>query len=168
MPGYVIHIATAQEYLKKHRKEYSIDFINGTIAPDLTNDKQKTHYGKSPAYTSLNAFATSNKIDTDYNKGFFLHLVTDYLFYNKYLEKIEKPQLYYDYDFTNKSLKEKYNVELLEEIEDKVFFKNGKPQILTFELACKVIDEISEMDLDEIYNEAKRNNNKWNKYKKLV
>lgn len=55
MPGYVIHIATAQEYLKKHRKEYSIDFINGTIAPDLTNDKQKTHYGKSPAYTSLNA-----------------------------------------------------------------------------------------------------------------
>ena len=65
-------------------------------------------------------------------------------------------------------MKDKYNVELLEEIEDKVFLKNGKPQILTFELACKVIDEISETDLDEIYNEAKRNDNKWNKYKKLV
>ena len=65
-------------------------------------------------------------------------------------------------------MKEKYNVELLEEIKDKVFFETGKPQILTFELACKVIDEISEMDLDEIYNEAKRNDNKWNKYKKLV
>lgn len=168
MPGYVIHIATAQEYLKKHEKEYSIDFIRGTIKPDLTDDKSKTHYGKSPAYTSLNAFANNNKIDTDFNKGFFLHLVTDYLFYNKYLEKLEKPQLYYDYDFTNKHLKEKYNVELLEEIKDKVFFETGKPQILTFELACKVIDEISAMDLDEIYNEAKRNDNKWNKYKKLV
>ena len=29
MPGYVIHIATAQEYLKKHEKEYCIDWHDG-------------------------------------------------------------------------------------------------------------------------------------------
>ena len=168
MPGYVIHIATAQEYLKKHEKEYSIDFIKGTIAPDLTDDKQKTHYGKSPAYTSLNTYVKLNKIDTDFNKGFFLHLITDYLFYNKYLEKIEKPQLYYDYDFTNGDLVKKYDVKLLKEIESKVFFENGIPQILTLDLASKVIDEVSELNLEQVYEEAKNNSNKWNKYKKLV
>lgn len=168
MPGYVIHIATAQEYLKKHEKEYSIDFIKGTIAPDLTDDKQKTHYGKSPAYTSLNNYVKLNKIDTDFNKGFFLHLITDYLFYNKYLEKIEKPQLYYDYDFTNGDLVKKYDVKLLKEIESKVFFENGIPQILTLDLASKVIDEVSELNLEQVYEEAKNNSNKWNKYKKLV
>lgn len=168
MPGYVIHIATAQEYLKKQKKEYSIDFIKGTIAPDLTDDKQKTHYGKSPAYTSLNNYVKLNKIDTDFNKGFFLHLITDYLFYNKYLEKIEKPQLYYDYDFTNGDLVEKYDVKLLKEIESKVFFENGIPKILTLDLASKVIDEVSELNLEQVYEEAKNNSNKWNKYKKLV
>ena len=54
MPGYVIHIAIAQEYLKKHlKKEEKEEFINGVIAPDLTKIKSETHYGKSPAYTNL-------------------------------------------------------------------------------------------------------------------
>ena len=53
MPGYIIHIATAQEYLRKHKKEFSEEFIEGTIAPDFTNDKSKTHYGKSPDRKSV-------------------------------------------------------------------------------------------------------------------
>ena len=64
--------------------------IQGTISPDLTKDKSKTHYGKSPAYTNLKEFITNNNIDTDYKLDIFLHLITDYLFYNKYLEKIKK------------------------------------------------------------------------------
>ena len=47
MPGYVVHIAIAQEYLKKHNMKYSKDFIMGSVAPDFTSDKSKTHYGKS-------------------------------------------------------------------------------------------------------------------------
>ena len=39
-------------YLRKHNKEYNRDFILGSVLPDLTKDKSKTHYGKSPASVS--------------------------------------------------------------------------------------------------------------------
>jgi len=126
MPGYVVHIAIAQEYLKKHQKEFSQDFILGSIEPDFTTDKSKSHYGKSPAYTNLSTFLKSNKINSDFQQGYFLHLVTDYLFYNYYVENFRKPQIYDDYDFTNEDLIQKYNVNLPEKVKDKVFFKKRK------------------------------------------
>lgn len=47
MAGYVIHIAVAQEYLRKcKKKEENIEkFINGVIYPDSVQDKSLTHYG---------------------------------------------------------------------------------------------------------------------------
>ena len=108
MPGFVIHIAIGQEYLRKHNLNYSKEFIKGIVAPDFTSDKSKTHYGKSPRYTNLKKFLDNNKIDTDYNKGFFLHLITDYLFYNYYVTKIGKDGLYNDYDLTNKDIIQKF------------------------------------------------------------
>ena len=105
MPGYVVHIVIAQEYLKKHcDKEQKEEFINGVIAPDLEEVKSKTHYGKSPAYTNLLEFLKSNEIESSFKRGYFLHLVTDYLFYNYYLTDFSKPQIYDDYDFTNEFL----------------------------------------------------------------
>ena len=168
MPGYIVHIATAKEYLRKKNKKIEENFIQGAIAPDLTDDKSKTHYGKSPAYTNLKKFLDNNKIDTDFNKGFFLHLVTDYLFYNYYLERLEKPQIYNDYDYTNKTIIEKYNLTIPKNVKDKVFFKEGIPKILTLELAYKVIEKISSMDLEKIKQEVLDNNPKWNTYKNIV
>ena len=168
MPGYVIHIAIAQEYLRKNKMNYSEEFIKGAIAPDLTDKKSETHYGKSPAYTNLNNFLMKNKLDSDYMKGFFLHLIVDYLFYNKYLYKLEKPQIYYDYDYTNKELIEKYNVKLLDCIKPYVCYKEGEPKILTIDLACCIIDEISELNIEQVQDEVKNNNSRWNYYKNLV
>lgn len=168
MPGYVIHIAIAQEYLRKNKKEYSEDFIKGTIAPDMIKPKSESHYGKSPAYTELNKFLLNNKLDSDYIKGYFLHLVADYLFYNKYLDRIEKDQIHNDYDCINKELIEKYNIKILDSIKDKVYYKNDEPKIVTLELACRVIDEISELDLKQVEEEARNDNDKWKQYKKLV
>lgn len=168
MPGYIVHIAIGQEYLRKHRMRYSEEFIKGTIAPDLTDDKSKTHYGKSPAYTNLKNFLSENKIDTEYMQGYFLHLIADYLFYNKYLDKIEKPQIYNDYDMTNQKLIDKYNLKVIKEVKDKISFIKGTPKILTLDLANKVIDEISSMDIEKIKKEVKEDNENWNKYKKLV
>ncbi len=168
MPGYVIHLAIAQEYLKKHNKAYNINFIYGNIDPDLTEDKSKTHYGKSPSYVDLGKFLSENELDTEYNQGFFLHLVSDYLFYNKYLEILEKPQIYFDYDYTNKSIIDKYKVILPEKIKNKIFFKKGIPKNFTFKFACKIIDEISNLDLNQIKQEIDEKNIKWYKYKKLV
>ena len=168
MPGYVIHLAVTQEYLRKNNKKKTDDFMLGSVEPDFTTDKSKTHYGKSPAYTNLKKYLESNKIDNDFNQGYFLHLVTDYLFYNYYLDEIRKPQIYEDYDMTNKFLIEKYKIDLPRKVEDKVFFKEGIPQILTLELACKVIDEISEYKLEEIEKEVIENVEKWSFYKRLV
>jgi len=139
MPGYVIHIAIANEYIKKHKKiEVYEEFIKGNISPDLTTDKSKTHYAKSPAYTNLKNFLDNNKIDNSFNRGKFLHLVTDYLFYNYYLDYYSKKEMYHDYDVLNKCLIERYKLILPEEIKDKVFFIEDKTNILTYELLLKL------------------------------
>ena len=163
MPGYVIHIATAQEYLKKHNSVENVDeFIKGVIYPDSTSDKSTTHYGISSGYSNIGKFLESNKIDTSFNRGYFLHLITDYLFYNYYLDKFSK-DIYNDYDIINARLIEKYNVNLPIEVKDRVFFKHGETKVLNYNLACKVIDEISNLDIDIIAKES--NEKKWNTYK---
>ena len=168
MAGYVIHIAVAEGYLKKHREKYSRDFILGAVMPDLAKDKSKTHYGKSPAYTNLKKFILSNNLDSDLNKGKFIHLITDYLFYNHYLDKFTKEELHNDYDLSNRKIIEKYNVKLLDEIKDNVFYKEGEMKILSFPLIFKVIDEISSLNLEDVKKEVLEDNTKWNYYKNIV
>ena len=168
MPSYVVHLATAQEYFRKHNREFSQEFMLGSIEPDFTTDKSKTHYGKSPAYTNLRNYLESNKIDTDFNQGYFLHLVTDYLFYNYYLDELKKPEIFDDYDIISKPIIEKYNVVLPQKVKEITTFKTGKTKILSLELAYKVIDEVSDLTLEEIEKEVMNNLDKWNYYKRLV
>ncbi len=167
MPGFVIHTAIAQEYLRKNNLNYNKDFIRGNLLPDFTSNKAETHYGKTPAFTSLKEFLKYNKIHNNINKGKFLHLISDYLFYNYYLDTYTKEILHNDYDTINKILIEKYNVKLLDEVKEKVFFIDEKPKILNFNLACKVIDEISDLNIFEVEKEVKENNKKWFYYKKI-
>lgn len=169
MPGFVIHTAIGQEYYKKHKNiENYNDFIRGNILPDLTKNKSETHYGKSPAYTNLKKFLENNKINTSLNQGIFLHLIADYLFYNHYLDRISKEILHNDYDLINKLLIEKYDVKLTDEIKSNVFFKSGSPEILTLDLAIKVIEDISDLDMYEVEKEVWNDSEKWNTYKNLV
>ena len=107
-----------------------------------------------------------NTLDSDLNKGYLLHLVTDYLFYNKYLEFFSK-DIYNDYDVTNKELIDKYNVTILDTIKDKVFFKDGDTKVMSIDLAKKVIDEVSELNLEEIINEINNDDPKWKTFKTL-
>ena len=164
MAGYVIHLAVAEEYLKKHNniKEDYNEFIKGVIYPDSVTDKSLTHYGIKSSKVILRDFLQENEIKNSYMRGYFLHLVTDYLFYNKYLEKFSK-DIYNDYDILNKDLIEKYNIKLPKEIIDSVFYKKGQTKILSMELAIKVIDEISDLDLNVIEKEIRENPNdeKW-------
>lgn len=156
MPGYVIHIATANEYIRKHKDEIKNkeDFFKGCIAPDETDKENKkvTHYGNGSDQVELRKYLQSNNLDSDYQKGYFLHLITDYIFYNKLLECISK-KIYNDYDILNDYLIKKYDVKLLEEIKDKVFYTDGQTEILSKELAEKIIDVASETSLEEVKNE---------------
>ena len=168
MPGYIIHIAIATQYLKKHKEKYDEDFILGSISPDLTDNKSLTHFGKSPAYTNLKGFLLENTLNTNLSRGHFLHLISDYLFYNSYLEKLSKPQIYDDYDCTNKNLIQKYKLIVPNIIKDKIFFKEGQPQIINFPLLYKLIDEISNLNLEDVVSEVLNNKVKWKKYKNLI
>ena len=132
MAGYVIHLAIAEEYLKKHKdvKEDYDEFIKGVIYPDSVTDKSLTHYGIKSSKVILKDFLQDNEINNSYMRGYFLHLITDYLFYNKYLEEFTK-DIYNDYDILNKKLIEKYNVVLPENIQNNVFYEDGETKILT-------------------------------------
>lgn len=171
MAGYVIHLAVAEEYLRKHRdiKENYKEFIEGVIYPDSVSDKSLTHYGSKSSKVILKDFLKENKLEDSYKRGYFLHLVTDYLFYNKYLDIFTK-DIYNDYDILNKFLIEKYNVKIPIKVQDKVFSKEGETKILTKELAEKVIDEISALDLKQIEKEIKENPNdeKWLKFNEKI
>lgn len=158
MAGYVIHLAIAEEYLKnnKGRKENNKEFIEGVIFPDSVKDKAQTHYGAKSSKVNLYKFLKENKIDNSFTRGYFLHLLTDYLFYNKYITCFSS-DIYNDYDILNLSLINKYNVNLPEKIEDKVFFKKGKLKILSHDIVEKLIKNISSMNLDSIKNDIYKN-----------
>lgn len=168
MAGYVIHLAVAESYIKKHEddiKDYN-RFIEGVIFPDSVSDKSITHYGEKSSKTDLKAFLEDNKINNDYNKGYFLHLVTDYIFYNKLLKYFSK-DIYNDYDILNEKLQKKFNVTLPENIKDKVFYKEGKTKVLKLENIIKFIEDVSDYKLDEIKERILDNDNYWLEIKEL-
>lgn len=172
MPGYVMHLAVAEEYLRKQKKvkENYNDFIEGVIFPDSVTDKSLTHYGQKSSLANLYNFLKENDLKDSFKRGYFLHLLTDYLFYNKYLDRCSK-DIYNDYDILNRKLIEKYKVKLPEKIKKYVFFKDDldglQLKILTYALACKLIDDISNMQLDDIAKDVLENPEKWTKFKTL-
>lgn len=165
MPGFVIHLSIANKYLETNHIENSQDFYKGIIAPDLTDDKTKTHYGNGSSETNLKKYLSVNEIKTSFDKGYFLHLITDYLFYNKFLKAFSK-DIYNDYDILNKYLIEKYRVVLPEEVKNEVFFKEGKLKLLDKRAIVTFIDSFSKINLLEVEKEVEEDNSngKWNTY----
>lgn len=173
MPGFVIHLATAEQYIKKHSGEIKNknEFLKGAVAPDMTTKENKgiTHYGNDSAQIFLRKFLYEREIESDYDKGYFLHLVTDYIFYNKLLTHISK-EIYNDYDILNQYLMEKYEVELLEEVKYTVFFKDGKLKIVSKELVEQAIELASDNSLSKIKEEIMTSeyNEKWDEIRPLI
>ena len=170
MAGFVIHLAVAQEYLRNNRqiKENEQQFLFGSVQPDFIMPKTASHYGKSPAYTDLKKFLELNETNTSLDKGRFIHLITDYLFYNHYIGHVPKEELHNDYDLINKQIVEKYRVKIIDEVKDKIYYKEGTPKYLTYETACKFINEVSKIDLEKAKKEILKGNKKWNVYRKNI
>lgn len=168
MAGYVIHLAVAETYIKKHPEDINDynKFIDGVIFPDKVSDKSITHYGEKSSKVNLKWFLEENEIDNDYNKGYFLHLVTDYIFYNKFLNCFSK-DIYNDYDILNKKLQEKFEVKISENIKEKIFYKEGKTKILQLESIIKFIEEVSDYKLNEIKERVLKNDKYWLEFRKL-
>ena len=162
MPGLTIHIAIAKQYIAKHKKEIKNEeeFIKGVIAPDLSEDKNQSHYGNWEDYkerTNINEFLKNPKVDMrqDYWKGFFIHLLTDHYFYSKNFKRENeeisknKDKFYNDYDYLNKALREKYKIEPLENIKKYMDIYDGEPKYLKQDKIIEFIEEISNMDIQE-------------------
>ena len=123
MPGYVIHLAVAEKNAKLSNVVNKEEFMRGVIAPDLLKSVGiDAHYGNS-SNPNLKMFLQKHDLKKDYNKGYFLHLVTDYLFYNKLLGKWA-PQIYDDYNVLNPILIKKYNIQLPNELQNCVKFED--------------------------------------------
>lgn len=162
MPGYVIHIAIANEYLRKHKNsEDKKEFIKGVIYPDSVDNKSLTHYGKNSSHTNLYDFLCKNNIDNSFYRGYFLHLYTDYLFYNELVKNPTKA-IYNDYDILNEFLIEKYKVVVPDKVKDII----KKPKHMHFkylseDIIIDFIDKVSEKNLNDVRTEILDNVEKW-------
>jgi hypothetical protein len=156
MPSFQMHLAVAKLYTQKNKGEITneLDFFNGSVAPDLTDNKMKTHYSLAPMGDELLP-NIKNKVDitqlfklpldNDFEKGVFLHLLTDYIFYNYYFsreflsatthEKFSK-DLYASYDHTTEWLESTYDTADLptsytQQMKQSIIdLQTGRPEIL--------------------------------------
>lgn len=154
MAGYIIHLAVGKEYAKNNRIEDIEEFERGIIAPDLIgeNDKEKSHYGPSSSKPGLNKFLEVRGISNDYDEGYFIHLLTDFLFYNKFLKEWNS-EIYEDYDKLNERLIKKYNIKIPSEIQKTVDFKSGKVSVLDEEELYKFITYVGKINVRKIIEE---------------
>jgi len=188
MPSFNIHLAVAIKYCEKNNIKNREDFFYGSIAPDLVKDKSVTHYTGFNDNTNLkkylyekvrlNEYLKKENVDSDYKIGKFLHLVTDYIFFNelfeeKYIENITYREfvqdLYYSYNITNKYLEKKYDIHSLnldkimnDNIKDALKNKNvdntvGK-NILPVEKLEEFIEKISNINIEKYIEKIKKEN----------
>ena len=132
MPSFNIHLAVAVKYCENNKIDDKELFFRGSIDPDLVKDKSISHYTgmRDERFlrqyvfekVRLNEFLKENKVETDYEKGIFLHLATDFIFYqeflsDEYLAGVDYDgmiqDLYYSYRISNPYLEEKYNIHAL-------------------------------------------------------
>lgn len=100
MPGFVIHMAAAKEYLELlgiTDKKYINDYIIGTVAPDIVsgNQKKESHFWSDFSFTQFvrkpDVDAFYKKYETRLNEPYFLgyyhHLLMDLRFLELYWTK---------------------------------------------------------------------------------
>ena len=170
-----MHMSCAYQYLKHNSSEETEDFIKGTIAPDLSNNKLLSHFGCEEEAKTVKQMLTYKidivkaakniKLNCSYNKAYFLHLLCDDLFYNFIyspnfeeigIDKI-KQYLYNDYDTTTFYLINKYKINLPKEVCAIAKMREGESKILPHKVADLFINHISKINLLDAHNQIIKN-----------
>ncbi len=149
MPGYTIHLAIASEYMKHNKVEDEADFIRGVIIPDLLKTST-SHFGIKENKLDFDELKRCIDINSSYGRGYYLHLITDYLFYYKFISSMALDR-YSDYDILNPFLIAKYSLKIPAEIKDLIKFKEGVPKILTESSTSDFIERTSKINLEEYF-----------------
>lgn len=130
MASSAIHLAVAKKYYERNNIYDYDNFIAGSLYPDAADDKNQAHYTDSNRGTNnvsylqskvnLYSFLKGRKELNDFELGWFLHLVTDYLFFDECFSKeyllensYEKfrEDLYFAYNCLEKYVSDKYNID---------------------------------------------------------
>lgn len=182
MASLMIHQVVGEEYCKRHNVASEYMFLNGNLIPDLVKDKKPTHFSarcRNRTYTesienkvNLQAFCEEMDIESSFNKGFFLHLITDQLFFYKYLlsnpkyREIEYENqlyiqeiLYRDYHRNNKYLMQKHPGTVLSLLPDYAKVTRDDVdamEILSNEAIDELIDMCASVDLEKAYAAIKQ------------
>lgn len=188
MASFNIHLAIAKRYIEKVALANTKEFYEGIIEPDLAEDKKMSHYsgnqnkGDLLKYlenkVQLNLFLKNNDISSSYQKGVFLHLITDYLFFNnffdnEYLKNISYEEfmkdLYYSYDLVNEYLEDNYNVDCMNFVvkikdmiekdkEEKNSNNEKRDNILPIDKIDKFIEYVSNVSIEDYRNKILKAN----------
>ena len=180
MASLAMHMAIAQEYCKKHNNVNFTEFLRGSLQPDLEQDKNKSHYTQHAKIKTIKDFVeykvglaeyvNDHKLTNDYEMGEFLHMLTDYLFYNFLCntELFKKSGLndlqqtgqavYKDYDKVSLIVQKKYklNLEFLPEFARTVL--DEKPKLMHEKDITDFIDYCINLDLTKEYEKIKSDN----------
>ena len=181
MASLMLHMAIGGKYCEINKIESPIEFVSGNLAPDILSNKDDSHYlsGYYPsAYreaimnrVNLFEFCKCNQLITDYNRGYFLHLVTDYVFYTQYLKNLEtykslsdipddemKILMYLEYDkiayYLVNNYSEYVNPEMLPPLAGRV--DENPMEIFSPDGIDKFINFCINIDLDDLYNRIKK------------
>ncbi len=177
MPSLDIHIAIARKYLQMYSDVKDVtSFIKGTLAPDLAVNRSASHYAitiQGPVTTlkilnnkvDLKAYLQDKSVANDYEKGYFLHLLTDYLFFTTFfsqdlLQNMAYPDfkknLYYSYNLLQNHLQTNYDIDY------HPFAKEAEERIITSQVNANYYGEkrkniIPPAKLDEFINHILQN-----------
>ncbi len=190
MPSIDIHLAIGKRYIEKNNVKNKEEFLKGIVAPDFAEEKLISHYSTNKASddnmiervkdkVDIIAFLNKNKVETDYEKGVFLHLYTDKMFFEKFFStKFLKnttlkefcENLYCSYQETNAYLEKKYNIQFTQEDREKIAanIKNSRMRndlsqeiigknIINIKKLEKFIEKMADVNINECVNELKAN-----------
>lgn len=177
MASPVIHLAIAKKYLENKK---GLDYRNvmaGTLYPDAADDNDKTHYtdvnrgsdNVSHVRGKVNLYEFLKEHDDldDFEVGWFLHLVTDYLFFEEcfteeYLQSNSYEDfckdLYFAYNCLNRYIPEKYQITMEDYQDYPSEYYEGIPYedcILPKEMIDDFIKRVSVIDVDDYIKKIK-------------
>lgn len=180
MPSLMIHLLVGEKFCDKNKIKNKEEFLKGNFAPDLVSNKEESHFTKKSKKTTF-TMALINKVDLrqlakvdfdlsdDFQKGKFLHIVTDYYFYSYYLINEPNYQQYLDepYDDVKDILYDEYclagnwiannfanlNYDLLPDAGKKIII--GEMKILSKQTLLNFVEFCSNLDMEEQYSVLK-------------
>ena len=176
MASLVIHYAVAKAFASKNKINDYSKFIEGSFYPD-TVEKNASHYSglcDTPYNMLVNKvdltkYVQEHTLSNDFEKGYFLHLIVDQIFYHDYcVQKLKSDKKFKDvlghigreYTKLNRRLiiKYKLDVSIIPQDLQQYFVKKITlpPKYLREKDIYDIVEYASNIDLEKCYSDIKK------------